>query len=234
MMTGVSTGSPPAIAAALRSVARVLLVRLGLAVVAGIFFATALATGRGWFATGVAIGAGLAGASVSVYLLMALLRVWRALRDHRALLAALLVTSSIVVAAIQGYVAYQQWTIGESAGGHAWLGSATVFGPVAFLVGMLALVSAIVAAVERHRPDVDDLDADGAICAAIVGLAFTFVLHLPFARHVSPTTTEPGLAAVIVLAHIVLQALFVPLLHRAASRLEERGALAEARVAPRA
>jgi hypothetical protein len=225
------TGSPQQIAAALRSVARILLVRLGLAVVAAIFFATALSTGRGWFATGVAIGAGLAGASVSVYLLMALLRVWRAMRDHRALVAALLVTASIVIEAIQGYVAYQRWTIGDAAPEHAWLGDATVFGPVAFLVGMLALVSAIVATVERHRPEVDDLDADGAVCTAILGLAFTFVLHLPFAEHVSPTTTEPGLAAAIVLAHIVLQSLFAPLLHRAASRLEERGAIAEARVA---
>lgn len=231
MMTGASTGSPQAIAAALRSVARVLLVRLGLAAVAAIFFATALSIGRGWFATGVAIGAGLAGACVSMYLLMALLRVRRALRDHRALVAALLVTASIVVEAIQGYVAYQQWTVGVNAPEHAWLGAATVFGPVAFLVGMIALAASIVAAVERHRPEVDDLDADGAVITAIVGLAFTFVLHLPFAGHVSPTTNEPGLAALIVLVHLVIQTLFVPLLHRAASRLDERGAVAEARIA---
>jgi hypothetical protein len=223
--------APPEIAATLRNVGTILVLRAALVVVVVLFFGLAVGAGRSSFATGVVVCAGLAGAVTSMYLLMAMVRVGRAAGNVWAYVGAVLVTWSVVVESLQGWAAYRRWSLGEYAADFGWLGELTALGPSTFLLGMLALTAAIVTTVEGHRPDVKDLEPDGAVQTVFIGLLFTIVLHLPLAHHVGPSTDEPWLAALLVIAHLALPTMFVPFLRRAAARLEAAATVAVARVA---
>jgi hypothetical protein len=223
--------SPQAMAPALRSVATILIVRAALLALVAIFSGIVASIEDDRFATGFVICAGLAGALTSTYLLMGLLRFGRAARNGWAVLAAFLVTWSVVVESLQGYGAYRAWTTEWKLDDFGWLGDVTILGPLAFLVGTIALTVAIKATVARHRPDAPDVAPATAVRAAIGGMLFTLGVHLPLSEHVGPAVEGPGIAVLIGIVHLGLQLFAVPLLLRAAARLEAAGTVAEARVA---